>query len=274
MVRRPVLGGNWKSNGSSRSAKAIVNTISSSFTSNLVEKIIFPMAVHLERVHDLLDSKVCSMGAQLVSKCSSGAHTGDIFAHAFKEVGAQWVLAGHSERRHHHGCSNESVSRQTLKGLRNGLRVILCVGETLGQRQAGKTMEVVCAQLNSVFTAVRRSRLELKNLVIAYEPVWAIGTGKTATPELAQDVHQSTRAWIAKFYGEELARSIRIIYGGSVKPKNCAGLIEKTDIDGFLLGGASISRDGADFVTIANSIQHHYKLKSGHGQNGGIRAKL
>jgi len=223
-----------------------------------IEKVVFTMALHLGNMVATVDEKLCSVGAQVVSEYPKGAHTGDIFAGAYKAAGVKWVLVGHSERRKMRGSTNDIVAKRIQVALEQKLNVVACIGETLAERESGKAEAAVFKQLAAVMEGAQKID-NWSSLVLAYEPVWAIGTGKSASPEQAQDMHKAIRAWISDKYGSGVGEAVRIIYGGSVKPHNCESLICKGDIDGFLLGGASISKKGEDYLKISKSMQ---KFKS------------
>lgn len=245
--------------------EGIVNTLNASARAKAkdVEKVVFPMTLHLERVIGSLYSSSAAVGCQVISNYGKGARTGDVFEAAFAEAGVKWALAGHSEQRKYHSCTDDQVANQTTRALAGGLKVCACVGENLTERKAGRALDVVVKQTRPVLAAVAKSGKSIPDsLVLAYEPVWAIGTGQTATPELAQEMHSKIRSWIQSEYGASVANAIRIIYGGSVKPKNCDALFKMSDIDGFLLGGASIKNNGKDFVYINSVVQGQIQARA------------
>lgn len=209
-----------------------------------VQRMIFPAAVHLDAVSDALretDGSGVELGAQNAWHEPNGAFTGETSIDMIKDLGCVWLLTGHSERRHVIGESDELVNAKTRAGLDAGLSVVLCIGETLEQREAGETDSVNERQLRAGLEGV--SHADLNRLVIAYEPVWAIGTGRTATPEDAQAAHHAARTVLEDLYGQQPATGLRILYGGSVKPDNAADLFAQPDIDGGLIGGASLKAD-------------------------------
>jgi len=232
------MGGNWKSNPSNlKTAKDLCEAFSkASYDRTKCEVVIFASSVHGTYVQDGLSTCGFEVGAQNISKTGSGAFTGEAHAEMVAECGYGWCLVGHSERRTLYGESDEDTALKTEKALANGLRVIFCIGETLSEREAGITDQVNQRQLAVVLPKVN----DWTKVVIAYEPVWAIGTGKVATPEQAQDAHAAIRKYLATKLGDATANSIRIQYGGSASPDNCDSLISKPDIDGFLVGGASL----------------------------------
>lgn len=203
-----------------------------------VDVVISPTFLHIDSVMDQLN-RPFMVAAQDCSQTSQGAYTGDVAADQLRDIGLKWVVLGHSERRKYHANTNQVVATKTVQALKAGLKVILCIGELLEDRKAGRTLNVVFEQLNAVAAAI--SVKDWQNIVIAYEPVWAIGTGAVASPEQAQEVHAQIRVWLEKMVSRDAALTTRIIYGGSVKPKNCVSLIKQRDIDGFLVGGAAKS---------------------------------
>jgi len=253
-MRRVLIGGNWKSNGDLNFIKshmnAVVNNIK--FDANKCEVVIAPTTLHLGLVRSHLDKatniQICS---QNVSAYPDGAYTGEVSARQLKDDQYLWTLIGHSERRQFFGESNDVVAKKTKISLDNGLNVIACIGEKLEERESNRTMEVCLSQME----AIAKSTSDWSRVVIAYEPVWAIGTGKTASLEQAQEVHQELRNWLSKSVSKEVADSVRIIYGGSVTEQNAGSLISQPDIDGFLVGGASLK---AGFKTIVESYKNKY----------------
>lgn len=248
MVRKFFVGGNWKSNGTVESVDKLVAGLNGSdFSIDDVEAVVSPTFIHLGNVKQNLDKRF-EVAAQNCNDKSYGAYTGEISPEALKDFGINWVILGHSERRQLYSESNELVASKIKTCLEHGLKVIACIGETLEERQKDETMNVIVAQLQPIVAAVS----DWDSVVIAYEPIWAIGTGVTASPEQAQEVHKEIRQWFAKRVSETVAEDLRIIYGGSVKPNNCAALGSKPDVDGFLVGGASLSH--ADFAAILNAL--------------------
>lgn len=209
-----------------------------------VDRIIFPAAVHLDAVRYALaevGTGGVQLGAQNAWHEANGAFTGEISTAMIEDLGCSWLLTGHSERRHVIGESDELVNSKTRAGLDAGLRVVVCIGETLEQREAGDTDAVNERQLRAALKDI--SHDALSRIVVAYEPVWAIGTGKTATPEDAQAAHHAARGVLEDLYGQQPAAAMRILYGGSVKPDNAQDLFSQPDIDGGLIGGASLKAD-------------------------------
>lgn len=217
-----------------------------------VDVYVAPPFVFIPRVQAELNSKNYAIAAQNCWVSAGGAFTGEVSADMLADADIPWVILGHSERRALCGETNEFVGEKVKYALSRGLKVALCIGETLAQREAGKTLDVCFAQLKAVTDVV--SPKDWDNIVIAYEPVWAIGTGKVATPDQAQEVHAGIRKWCAANISPEVASKVRIQYGGSVNASNCDELAAKEDIDGFLVGGASLVGDA--FVKICNSAKH------------------
>lgn len=251
MVRRLFVGGNWKMNGSKAKIAEMCQTLKGAqYGSSTKEAdiVIGCPAVYLEYTHKHLPSFM-SVAAQNCYKANSGAFTGEISPSMISDCGAKWVIIGHSERRQLFGESDKLIGEKVGFALDNSLKVIACIGETLQEREAGKTFEVVSRQLQAISEYVKNDAERWKNVVVAYEPVWAIGTGKVATKEQAQEVHQKLRGFLASQIGDAVAQSTRIIYGGSVTGDNCRDLAKQADIDGFLVGGASLK---PDFIKIIN----------------------
>ena len=211
--------------------------------------IICTPSIHLASIAQFLDQSVIGLGAENCADKEKGAYTGEVSAEMVKSTGAQYVILGHSERRGYYGETPEILKEKVLLALKNGLKVIFCIGESLEEREANKQNEVVKAELEgSVFNL---SAEEFKNIIIAYEPIWAIGTGKTATAEQAEEIHAYIRSVVAAHYGEAVADETTILYGGSCKASNAPELFAKPDIDGGLIGGASLK--AADFKGIIDA---------------------
>eukprot|EP00884_Botryococcus_braunii_P023134 jgi/Botrbrau1/9504/Bobra.0252s0119.1 len=249
------VGGNWKANGTRDSIKDLVGGLNTKPVPADVEVVVAPVFIHLPYVIDNIKPGY-QVAAQNCWVEQPGAHTGEVTAAAVKDFGASWVILGHSERRRGLiGESSELVGKKVARALAESLKVIACIGETLEEREAGKLQDVIHEQLSGI--AASTSESDWDNIVIAYEPVWAIGTGKVATPEQAQEVHAFIRNWLAEKVGAKTASSVRVIYGGSVNGANCSELAMKEDIDGFLVGGASLKPD--EFATIT-----HARLNGSH----------
>ncbi|CAH1433595.1 unnamed protein product [Lactuca virosa] len=241
------VGGNWKCNGTKDSIKQLVSDLNSATLEPDVDVVVGPPFVYIDQVKSSLTDRI-EIAAQNSWIGKGGAFTGEISAEQLKDIGCKWVILGHSERRHVIGENDEFIGKKAAYALGQNLGVIACIGELLEEREAGKTFDVCFKQLKAYADAVS----SWDNIVIAYEPVWAIGTGKVASPEQAQEVHVAVRDWLAKNVSPEVASKTRIIYGGSVNAGNSAELAKKEDIDGFLVGGASLK--GSDFATIINSV--------------------
>lgn len=246
--RRSFVGGNWKSNGSRASVTELVEGVLKqiNFDPARVEVVVAPTFIHLDQVKNALDERF-AVAAQNCSTEGSGAFTGEIAAEHLKDFGIPWVIIGHSERRTIYKETDEVVAKKLGKVLGLGLSAILCIGETKQERDAELTIDVVSKQLNAVLGSIS----DWSRVVIAYEPVWAIGTGVVATTEQAQEVHAYIRGWLAEHAGPEVSAATRIIYGGSVTDANSGELVGQHDIDGFLVGGASLK---PGFKTIVETV--------------------
>ena len=216
-----------------------------------VDLLICPAYVQLDRVCRIARPAGLDVGAQDVFDQPDGAHTGNISASMLLDVGCSTTILGHSERRHGMGETDSMICRKLHHALQSGLRVVLCLGETLAEREAGQTLSVVQRQFSGSLDGVTAEQMD--QVVVAYEPVWAIGTGKVATPEQAQEVHSDLRKTAENSYNREIADRLRLLYGGSVKPGNSGELLGQPDIDGALVGGASLSAE--DFLAIARSAK-------------------
>lgn len=237
-MRRPMVAGNWKMNGTRASVAELIEALREQELPSKVEIVVFPSCVHASQVLQGLEGLTVAVGSQdCAGQPGFGALTGEISATQLVDVGCEWVLVGHSERRLVLGEDDEVVSRKFAAALGCGLKPILCLGESLEERQAGQTLEVVGRQLAHVVAEVGITAFE--GAVVAYEPVWAIGSGLTATPEQAQEVHAAIRKQLAQ-EDERVANGVRILYGGSVKAENAVELFGMADIDGGLIGGASL----------------------------------
>ena len=232
--RRPIVGGNWKMHMLAAEAAAYCDSLLTARETPAADVVLFPPFPLLAQVSGLLTGSWAACGGQDLHPADSGAHTGDVSGAQLRDAGCSWVLCGHSERRHDHGESDEKVASKVEAATRHGLTPMICVGETGEERRAGRTLEVLGRQL----TAALESRPH--RFALAYEPVWAIGTGETATPEIAQEAHAFLRETMADLVGADVAAVKRILYGGSVNPGNAADLASRADIDGFLVGGASL----------------------------------
>lgn len=243
-MRKYLVAGNWKMNCSNEQAGSLTEAVAAAAAANpAVEVLVAPPFPYLAAAKSTAGGR-CLVGAQNCYFEESGAFTGEVSVGMLKDIGCDAVILGHSERRHVLGETDEDINKKTKAALAGGLPVILCVGELLEEREAGKTAEVLDTQM----TGGLKDVASLENVVIAYEPVWAIGTGKTASPEQAEEAHSGLREWIAKHYDAASAESIQILYGGSVKPDNAAELMGKPNVDGALVGGASLKPE--QFVPI------------------------
>lgn len=246
-MRATLIAGNWKMNGSLASNAGLLDGVRAGVASAKAQLAVCVPAPYLAQAQAALAGSAVAWGAQDVSAHESGAYTGEISAAMLLDFACQYVIVGHSERRSYHGESSELVAHKAVRALASGLTPIVCVGETLAEREQGQTEAVVIRQLAPVLDAVGAS---LAKIVIAYEPVWAIGTGKTATPEMAQQVHELIRKTLAQ-RDADAAQAVQILYGGSMKPDNAKDLLAMPDIDGGLIGGASLK--AADFLAIAQA---------------------
>ncbi|HYD96091.1 MAG TPA: triose-phosphate isomerase [Noviherbaspirillum sp.] len=244
-MRRKLIAGNWKMNGSQAANAVLLQGIKDGLGNAACAVAVCVPAPYFAQCQSALAGSAVGWGAQDLSVHEAGAYTGEVSAAMLLDFGCAYAIVGHSERRTYHGESNELVAQKTVRALKSGLTPIVCVGESLAERESGNTAAVVGAQVDAVLAAL--SGDELGNIVIAYEPVWAIGTGKTATPEMAQEVHAMLRARLAA-KNPAAAERVQILYGGSMKPDNAKELLAMPDIDGGLIGGASLK--AADFLAI------------------------
>ncbi|KAJ6815206.1 triosephosphate isomerase, chloroplastic [Iris pallida] len=250
------VGGNWKCNGTKDSISKLVTDLNGAKLEDDVDVVVAPPFVYIDQVKNSLTDRV-EISGQNSWVGKGGAFTGEISAEQLVDIGCKWVILGHSERRHVIGEDDEFTGKKAAYALGQNLKVIACIGEKLEERESGKTFDVCFRQLKAFADYVT----SWENVVIAYEPVWAIGTGKVASPQQAQEVHAAVRDWLQKTLSAEIASATRIIYGGSVNGSNCAELAKQEDIDGFLVGGASLKimvlllvLQGPEFATIVNSV--------------------
>ncbi len=238
-MRKPIIAGNWKLNKTPQEAMQLVVELKRELVDvQGVDVVVCPTFLALESVIDELVDHDIAVGAQNVYWMDSGAYTGEVSAPMLKSVGVKYVIIGHSERRQFFGETNETVAKRIRAALNHGLTPIVCVGENLAERESDKTFEVIKDHVTGSLAGL--SSQEVGGLVLAYEPVWAIGTGKTATPAQAQEVHEYIRQLLGKIFNVEVAAAVRLQYGGSVTVENIASLISQSDIDGALVGGASL----------------------------------
>jgi triosephosphate isomerase (TIM) len=248
-MRQPMVAGNWKMNGSRKVNEGLLAEVREALSTPVeAEVVVCPPYVYLPQVASLVDGSIVGLGAQDVSDQDSGAYTGEVSGEMLKDVGCRYVIVGHSERRSLYAEDDAFTARKFAAARRHGLKPILCVGELLEERESGVTEQVVARQLDVVMDL--EGVESLKDAVVAYEPVWAIGTGKTASPGQAQAVHAFIRSRVAE-RDAGVAEGLRILYGGSVKADNAAELFSQPDIDGGLIGGASLK--AADFMAICRA---------------------
>lgn len=241
-MRRKVIAGNWKMYNDIPATVSLISDLKKTINGPLgADVIICPPFTSLDTAKTLIKGSEIKLGAQNMYFEENGAYTGEISAGMLIAAGCEYVILGHSERRTIFKETNEMINKKIKKALASGLKPIFCVGETLEEREKGITESVINTQVTEGLKSV--SPDEMKNVIVAYEPVWAIGTGKTATPEQAQEVHKFTRGLIEKLYNPEIAANVIIQYGGSVKPENAATLLSQPDIDGALVGGACLKAD-------------------------------
>lgn len=257
-MRRPIIAGNWKMNKTIHEAIDLVNKIKREvYTLGEIDIVVCPPYTALSEVYEVVMETNIALGAQDVSWEKEGAFTGEVSCAMLKDAGCRYVIIGHSERRAYFHETNETVNRKVNAALNSGLIPIMCIGETLDQRKAGKTFETIADHVKNGLRGIDAAAME--KVIIAYEPVWAIGTGVNATKEQAEEVHRYARGLIAKIYSGEVAEAVRIQYGGSVKPDNIGELIRESDVDGALVGGASLKAES--FIEI---IQNSLNATEGH----------
>ena len=240
-MRKPVIAGNWKMPLTLADARALVQQLKGSCETDAVDVVVCPPFTALSSVGELLKGSRISLGAQDVFWEPQGAFTGEVSPVMLRDVGCRYVIIGHSERRTHFGETDQSVQRKLLAALSQQLTPIVCVGETLAEREANQTFAVLTRQLERALEGVTAA--DTGRILLAYEPIWAIGTGRNATPQQAQEAHAAIRQWLAKRDGHPVSESIRIQYGGSVAAANAASLLQEPDVDGALVGGSSLKAD-------------------------------
>jgi triosephosphate isomerase len=246
-MRTPIIAGNWKMNKTIPEAIELANSLKREFLDiQGVEVVICPPFTALSEVFEILNSSNIKLGAQNMSCQEEGAFTGEVSAKMLRDAGCQFVILGHSERRQYFFETDNLINNKIKAALKNNLTPIVCVGETLDERENEKTFDVIQTQISGVLKDIKA--VDLEKIIFAYEPVWAIGTGKNATSAQAEEVHKFIRSFLKKCYNEETANAVRIQYGGSVKPENFSELISQEDIDGALVGGASLQMEA--FVKI------------------------
>ena len=259
--RRLLIGGNWKMNGDLAGGVELAESVAAAFQPIRadVDAVVFPPFPYLQAIARALGHSGIEVGAQDCSSEDNGARTGDVSASMLVDLGVRHVIIGHSERRQFHQESDKLISEKVHRALESGLKVMLCVGETWDQRSAGQAVEVVQRQLRGALEGLKADRLV--NLTIAYEPVWAIGTGKSATPKDAAQAHEAIRKDLEHLYDRSSSAAVRILYGGSVNAANAPSLFAHLEIEGALVGGASLK--GADFASILGSAATAFKGRRG-----------
>ena len=251
-MRKKIVAGNWKMNTTKPDGVELAKQVAelSAEVPAEIGLIVAPPFTHLCAVNKALAGSRVELSAQNCADHVSGAYTGEVSVDMLKAVGCKWTILGHSERRQYYGETDEKLVEKTRLALGARLGVILCVGENLEEREAGKHFDVCTTQIKNVL--YNFSAEDMKNVIVAYEPVWAIGTGKTATAEQAEEIHAHIRKVLAEKFGQQVADDVTILYGGSCKPSNAAELFAQSDIDGGLIGGAALK--AADFIQIAKSF--------------------
>jgi len=243
-MRKFFVGGNWKCNGTVKSVKELVDGLNNSIEKipgeDVVDVVVAPQTLHIPYVLANIKPRYGVSAQNCYIK--AGAFTGELSAPAAVDFGLKWTLLGHSERRHIFHEDDKLLTEKTTAALENGLNIIFCIGELLDEREKNQTKDVIATQMAALAAGIKKPE-DWARIVIAYEPVWAIGTGKTATPDQAQEAHVWTRDWLREHVNAAVADSIRVIYGGSVNPGNANELAAKPDVDGFLVGGASLSAE-------------------------------
>ncbi|MEX0307014.1 MAG: triose-phosphate isomerase [Ruegeria sp.] len=248
-MRRKLAAGNWKMNGTGV-ALSELETLSGSHPTSSVEILICPPATLLHRASNTVEGSGVTVGGQDCHAAVSGAHTGDLSAEMLLDAGASAVILGHSERREDHGEQNEDIRAKARSAMDAGLQAIICVGESLEQREAANTLDIIGGQMSGSIP----DQATGENLIVAYEPIWAIGTGKVPTLEEIGEVHDFIRARLERRFGEGVGRSVRLLYGGSVKPGNAVEIFAVSNVDGALVGGASLKAE--DFSGIIRALEN------------------
>ncbi len=249
-MRKPIVAGNWKMNKNLEDTGVLLSEITGKCPDVEAEIIVAPPFTSLDSAVRQLQSSTIRVAAQNMHFEDSGAYTGEVSPTMLKGVGVDYVILGHSERRSYFGEDGEMLRKKVESALRHGIKVIFCFGELLEDRRAGRQEAVVSSQLNDALSGLNAE--QWSSMILAYEPVWAIGTGETASPAQAQEMHAFIRSWIRSRFGGEVAEKVRILYGGSVKPGNAREIFGGPDVDGGLIGGASLKAD--DFIAILGGI--------------------
>ncbi len=250
-MRKPIIAGNWKMNKTAAECRELITALAPKVKDAECDVVVCVPFTDIALASELVKGTNIAVGAQNIAWADSGAFTGEISAAMLKEAGASYVIIGHSERRQYFGETDKTVNARLIQALKNGLSPIVCVGELLAEREGNKTEEVCRTQVVGAFEGV--SAADAAKVVIAYEPVWAIGTGKTATDEQANETIGYIRSVVKELYGAKIADGMRIQYGGSMNAKNVVGLMAQPEIDGGLIGGASLKAD--DFAVIVNAAR-------------------
>ncbi len=253
-MRKKIVAGNWKMYKDKNETIELISQLKEKLKENNpdVEIVICPPFTSIELAGELVKNSEIHLGAQNMHSEVEGAFTGEISAKMLKSFGVEYVILGHSERRSYFKESDEFINQKIKRAIEFNLKPIFCLGETLEERETGRTFEIVNEQLTKGLSGI--SRLDLEKIVIAYEPVWAIGTGKTATPEQAQEVHSFLREKLSELYDLEISQKVKILYGGSVKPENARDLFKQPDIDGGLIGGACLKADSFYQIILAAQV--------------------
>jgi triosephosphate isomerase len=253
-MRKKFIAGNWKMNTTSVTSKDLLTGLAGGLTDDTLEKVdvvVCPPFTSLATANEVIKNKKIGIGAQNIHQKDEGAYTGEISAPMIKSMNCGYVILGHSERRQYFGETNHLINAKIKNALKNGIKPILCVGETLDERENNVHIKIVDDQVTLCLKDLTKE--DLKNVIIAYEPVWAIGTGKTATPDMANEMHVVIRQAIENIFGKETSEETRILYGGSMNDKNASDLLAKPDIDGGLIGGAALKADS--FIKIIESAK-------------------
>jgi triosephosphate isomerase len=252
-MRKKIVAGNWKMNMNMAEGLKFAGSIEKYFKENPSGKTVVILCtpfIHLAGVSEILKHGKVALGAQNCASEASGAYTGEVSAWMVKSTGAEYVIIGHSERRSYYHEDDKLLNKKTLLAINSGLKVIFCCGEVLNEREAGKHFLIVRRQLEEGLFSLTEEQMDM--IIIAYEPVWAIGTGLTATPDQAQEMHKYIRDLVKTKYGNDCAKKLPILYGGSCKPSNASEIFSKSDVDGGLIGGASLKKE--DFCAIVEAL--------------------
>ena len=252
-MRTPIVAGNWKMNLGNNEALELARAIAENAPTNGVKTIIAPVYVHLSKISEALAASPVLLGAQSMHWADSGAYTGEVAGPMLKDLAVRYVILGHSERRQYYGETDEDVNRKVQSALKQDFRPIICLGESLEERESGRTEAKIEFQVRAAMSGLNAE--EARRVILAYEPLWAIGTGKSASPKQAQQAHSALRDVLSARFDDETSAEVPILYGGSVKPHNFTPLIEQPDIDGALVGGASLKAESfLELTRIAHSV--------------------